>query len=104
MAIAVERIRKGEYIEESLYIGNIENNQMSNTNYLAKQLEEKFSILLPKSEIGYINLHLVAADQHRDTNELKNTSTNPCETNTNNISNLREIIKIHCMRQLMTRI
>ncbi len=71
MAIAVERIRKGEYIEESLYIGNIENNQMSNTNYLAKQLEEKFSILLPKSEIGYINLHLVAADQHRDTNELK---------------------------------
>ncbi len=71
MAIAVERIRKGEYIEESLYIGNIENNQMSNTNYLAKQLEEKFSILLPKSEIGYINLHLVASDQHRDTNELK---------------------------------
>lgn len=71
MAIAVERIRKGEYIEESLYTGNIENNQMSNTNYLAKQLEEKFSILLPKSEIGYINLHLVASDQHRDTNELK---------------------------------
>lgn len=71
MAIAVERIRKGEYIEESLYIGNIENNQMSNTNYLAKQLEEKFSILLPKSEIGYINLHLVASDQHRDNNELK---------------------------------
>ncbi|MCJ0047116.1 transcription antiterminator [Clostridioides difficile] len=93
LAIAVERIRKGEYIEESLYTGNIENNQMSNTNYLAKQLEEKFSILLPKSEIGYINLHLVASDQHRDTNELKNTSTNPCETSTNNISNLREIIK-----------
>lgn len=93
LAIAVERIRKGEYIEESLYVGNIENNQMSNTTYLAKQLEQKFSILLPKSEIGYINLHLVAADQHRDTTELKDTSDNHYETNTNNISNLREIIK-----------
>lgn len=93
LAIAVERIRKGEYIEESLYVGNIENNQMSNTTYLAKQLEQKFSILLPKSEIGYINLHLVASDQHRDTTELKDTSDNHYETNTNNISNLREIIK-----------
>ncbi|NMS88510.1 transcription antiterminator [Clostridioides difficile] len=93
LAIAIERIRKGEYIEESLYVGNIENNQMSNTNYLAKQLEQKFSILLPKSEIGYINLHLVAADQHRDTAELKDTPDNHYETNTNNISNLREIIK-----------
>ncbi|MCC0630689.1 transcription antiterminator [Clostridioides sp. ES-S-0171-01] len=93
LAIAVERIRRGEYIEESLHTGNIENNQMLNTNYLATQLEEKFSILLPKSEIGYINLHLVAANQHRDTTELKNTSVNPYETNTNNISNLREIIK-----------
>lgn len=93
LAIAVERIRKGEYIEESLYVGNIENNQMSNTNYLAKQLEQKFSIMLPKSELGYINLHLVAADQHKDTIELKDTSDNGYETNTNNISNLREIIK-----------
>lgn len=93
LAIAVERIRKGEYIEESLYVDNIENNQVLNTNYLAKQLEQKFSILLPKSEIGYINLHLVAADQHRDTTELKDTSDNHYETNTNNISNLREIIK-----------
>lgn len=93
LAIAVERIRKGEYIEESLYVDNIENNQVLNTNYLAKQLEQKFSILLPKSEIGYINLHLVAADQHRDTTELKDASDNHYETNTNNISNLREIIK-----------
>ncbi|EQF23258.1 bacterial regulatory s, luxR family protein [Clostridioides difficile CD160] len=93
LAIAIERIRKGEYIEESLYVDNIENNQVLNTNYLAKQLEQKFSILLPKSEIGYINLHLVAADQHRDTTELKDASDNHYETNTNNISNLREIIK-----------
>lgn len=93
LAIAVERIRKGEYIEENLYIDKLENNQMLNTNYLAKQLEEKFSILLPNSEIGYINLHLVAADQHRNTTELKSNSSKHYEANTNNISNLRDIIK-----------
>ncbi|EDO1099296.1 PRD domain-containing protein, partial [Listeria monocytogenes] len=63
LAIAVERIRAGEYIEnvESDPMKDVFDSQRNNTEILVSMLEDRLDIKIPAFEVGYIQLHLTAA-------------------------------------------
>ncbi|MBC1904201.1 BglG family transcription antiterminator [Listeria innocua] len=63
LAIAVERIRAGEYIEnvESDPMKDVFDSQRNNTEILVSMLEDRLGIKIPAFEVGYIQLHLTAA-------------------------------------------
>lgn len=77
LAIAVERIRKEEYVEN---IGidpmkDVFESQQQNTEILVNMLEQRLSIKIPTFEVGYIQLHLTAAYNQRHDELLVNERT-----------------------------
>lgn len=74
LAIAVERIRKEEYVEK--LVGGVMNDalesQQQNTKSLVAMLEEKLDIAIPAFEIGYIQMHLTAAYNQQNNNFFSN--------------------------------
>lgn len=63
LAIALERIKSKDYIEE-LDTFNAENfvrTQKENARYLVSLLEQKFALQIPDFEVDYIQVHLSAA-------------------------------------------
>lgn len=75
LAIAVERIREGEYVEnvESDPMKDAFESQRNNTEILVGMLEERLAIKIPAFEVGYIQLHLTAAYNQQHDELLVNT-------------------------------
>lgn len=77
LAIAMERIRKKEYVAHTEIIYSVENSQKENTLDLVNLLSQRLEIEIPDFEIGYINTHLVAAyAQWNHTTEVQPESLN----------------------------
>jgi activator of the mannose operon (transcriptional antiterminator) len=73
LAIAVERIRKGEYVDlEDTHLSNeIYRKVEEDTSILIQMLEKQLEITIPRFEKGYINVHLAAAyNQLNDNNDM----------------------------------
>lgn len=68
IAIAIQRIKKGKYIEfDSFELSRIkEQQEYSIAQNIVQSLEEAFSIKIPKQEIAYIAIHLLGAKQFHD--------------------------------------
>ncbi|WP_017434085.1 BglG family transcription antiterminator [Saccharococcus caldoxylosilyticus] len=68
IAIAIQRIKKGKYIEfDSFELSRIKEQQEYNiAQNIVQSLEEAFSIKIPKQEIAYIAIHLLGAKQFQD--------------------------------------
>lgn len=66
LAIAVQRIRDGNSIinTKSISEKKIEN-QLNNARYLARMIEQKFKLIIPSEEIGYIQIHLIASSPNK---------------------------------------
>ncbi|MCB2747237.1 PRD domain-containing protein, partial [Listeria monocytogenes] len=75
LAIAVERIREGEYVEnvESDPMKDVFESQRNNTEILVGMLEERLDIKIQAFEVGYIQLHLTAAYNEEHDELLVNT-------------------------------
>ncbi|KMY49714.1 BglG family transcription antiterminator [Peribacillus loiseleuriae] len=73
LAIAVERIRKGKYVEvEDTHRSNeIYRKVEEDTSILIQMLEKQLDIVIPKFEKGYINVHLAAAYNQLNDNLVK---------------------------------
>ncbi|MDQ0202014.1 BglG family transcription antiterminator [Neobacillus ginsengisoli] len=77
LALAVERIQKGEGITiDPSYLEN----QQSTKEYLfakkiVEQLEQSFQITIPEAEIGYITMHLMGAKLRHDHEYLMEASS-----------------------------
>lgn len=90
LAIAVERIKQGEYIHDEAkhFLSSDDTDSIEKAHYLAKMIEDELAIIIPESEISYITIHLAAASDHLLTPN-KQTDT------TDTIKRLRGIIKQH---------
>lgn len=60
IAIAIKRIRKGEYINDTNDMN--ETNILPATNVLVELIEKKFNCDIPISEQRYLNLHVIAIE------------------------------------------
>ncbi|MBC1500132.1 BglG family transcription antiterminator [Listeria weihenstephanensis] len=74
LAIAVERIRKKEYVRDQVdgLIKDALDSQQKNTETLVDMLENQLGITIPDFEIGYIQIHLAAAYNQRNNSFLSN--------------------------------
>ncbi|EUJ21733.1 PRD/PTS system IIA 2 domain-containing regulatory protein [Listeria grandensis FSL F6-0971] len=74
LAIAVERIRKEEYVGNlaSSVMKDALASQQQNTEALVTMLEESLDISIPDFEIGYIQMHLTAAYNQRNDDFFSN--------------------------------
>jgi Transcriptional antiterminator len=61
LAIAIDRINKGEnIIIDKDYLNILKRcDEYTQANRLAKAIEEKFDIVMPEDEIGYITMHII---------------------------------------------
>ncbi|MDP4086482.1 MAG: BglG family transcription antiterminator [Bacillota bacterium] len=77
LALAVERIQKGEGI--TIDLSYLESHQTTKEYRLAEkivqQLEEVFQIQIPEAEIGYITMHLKGAKLRHDNEYLMETDS-----------------------------
>ncbi|MCM2535479.1 BglG family transcription antiterminator [Neobacillus pocheonensis] len=87
LALAVERIQKGEGITiDPSYLEN----QQSTKEYLfakkiVEQLEQSFQITIPEAEIGYITMHLMGAKLRHDHEYLMEASSLQAGIKTKNL-------------------
>lgn len=74
LAIAVERIRKKEYVGNQVnsLMKDALDSQRKNTETLVEMLETRLDITIPDFEIGYIQIHLAAAYNQRNNRFLSN--------------------------------
>ncbi|MBC1457187.1 BglG family transcription antiterminator [Listeria newyorkensis] len=74
LAIAVERIRKKEYVGNQVnsLMKDALDSQQKNTETLVSMLETRLDITIPDFEIGYIQIHLAAAYNQRNNRFLSN--------------------------------
>ncbi|KGL42451.1 PRD domain-containing protein [Listeria sp. SHR_NRA_18] len=74
LAIAVERIRKKEYVGNQVnsLMKDALDSQQQNTETLVEMLETRLDITIPDFEIGYIQIHLAAAYNQRNNRFLSN--------------------------------
>ncbi|PKM50127.1 MAG: hypothetical protein CVV02_12760 [Firmicutes bacterium HGW-Firmicutes-7] len=85
LAIALQRIQAGKSIflptEDLLLLEKTD--EFKTGEKFAEILEENFEIMIPKSEVGYITLHILAAQLGKPTEKDKKDGTASPESNNN---------------------
>lgn len=68
ITITVRRIEEGKdiFMPENIFKTIVDTNEFKSAKNMTDKLEEKFHLKIPKSEIGYITLHILGSKMYRE--------------------------------------